>query len=81
MCLQLLLSLYQRFDFTDHNNWGYKNLKSTTVYDMNRVNMEVESEVLKAKSQSFFYLGPYMGEMTRQKNQPAKRGEIYEAPL
>ena len=32
---------------------GYKNIKSTTVYDMNSLNMVVESEVLKAKSQSF----------------------------
>ena len=43
---------------------GYKNIKSTTVYDMSILNMEVESEVLKAKSQSFLCFGPYIGEMT-----------------
>ena len=42
----------------------YKNINSITVYDMNSLNMVVESEVLKEKSQSFLCLGPYSGEMT-----------------
>ena len=66
-------------NFTDLNSWGAQNLKSTTVYDMNKANTEVESEVLDSKGQSFLRLGPYIGLMMRQKHAPAKRRKLRES--
>ena len=63
-------------DCTNCINWGYNDLKSSTVHDINRVNEEIEAEVIKAKNQSFLCLGPYIGLMARQKCQRAKRGNI-----
>ena len=63
-------------DCTNCINWGYNDLKSSTVHDINRVNEEIEAEVLKAKNQSFLCLGPYIGLMAIRNVNLQKGGKV-----